>query len=155
MTTFKYLLLQNHWANFKETLHKHPLIVEDNSRCFFFSNEGPRLSERGDNREIIKINWQLLKIFFSRTSGPISPKLGSEHLWVKGIQVYSNEGSRPSQRGDNCEIVKIHSKLLKIFFPEPLIQLQPNLAQSILWWRGFKFIQMKGHTLLKEEIIVK
>ena len=26
--------------------------------------------------------------------------------------------------------------------PEPLCQFQPNLAQSILGWRGFKFIQI-------------
>ena len=36
---------------------------------------------------------------------------------------------------------------------EPLGQFQPNLAQRILGWRGFKFIQMKGHTLLQGEII--
>ena len=28
--------------------------------------------------------------------------------------------------------------------PEPLGEFQPNLAQSILGWRGFKFVQMKG-----------
>ena len=28
--------------------------------------------------------------------------------WVKGIQVCSNEWPRSSQRGENCEIVKIH-----------------------------------------------
>ena len=28
--------------------------------------------------------------------------------------------------------------------PEPLGQFQPNLAQSILGWRGFKFVHMKG-----------
>ena len=37
--------------------------------------------------------------------------------------------------------------------PEPLGQFQPNLAQSILGWRGFKFVQMKGHALPKGEII--
>ena len=31
-------------------------------------------------------------IFFSRTTGPISTKLGTKHPWVKGIQVCSNEG---------------------------------------------------------------
>ena len=38
---------------------------------------------------------------------------------------------------------------------EPLGQFQPNLAQSILGWRGFKFVQMKGHTLSQGEIIAK
>ena len=47
-------------------------------------------------------------IFFSRTTGPISTKLGTKHPWVKGIQVCSNEGPRPFPRGDDYEIVKIH-----------------------------------------------
>ena len=73
------------------------------------SNKEPRPSQRGGNREIIKMNWQLLKIFFSRTTLLISTKLGTEQ--VMWIQVPSNEGQSPSQRGDNCEIVKIHWKL--------------------------------------------
>ena len=36
--------------------------------------------------------------------------------------------------------------------PEPLGQLQPNLVQNISGWRGFKFVQMKGHVLYKGEI---
>ena len=39
--------------------------------------------------------------------------------------------------------------------PEPLGQFQPNLAQSILGWRGFKFVQMKGPALFPGEIITK
>ena len=39
--------------------------------------------------------------------------------------------------------------------PEPLGQFQPNLAQSILGWRGFKFVQMKGPTIFQGEIITK
>ena len=39
--------------------------------------------------------------------------------------------------------------------PEPLGQFHPNLAQSIPGWKGFKFVQMKGHALLQEEIIIK
>ena len=73
---------------------------------------------------------------------------------MKGIQVCSIVGPRPSQRVDNWEIIKINWQLLKSS-PEPLGQYQPNLAQSILGRRGFKFVQMKGHTLLKGEIIGK
>ena len=40
-------------------------------------------------------------IFFFRTTGPISTKLDTKHLWVKGIQVYSNEGPCSFPRGDN------------------------------------------------------
>jgi hypothetical protein len=34
--------------------------------------------------------------FFSRTTGPILTRLGTNHPWVKGIQVCSNEGDSPS-----------------------------------------------------------
>ena len=36
-----------------------------------------------------------IKIFFSRTSGLISRRLGTKHPWVKRIQVCSNEGPSP------------------------------------------------------------
>ena len=39
--------------------------------------------------------------------------------------------------------------------PEPLGQFQPNLTQSILGWRGLKFVQMKGPTFFQGEIITK
>ena len=55
------------------------------------TNEGPRPFPRGDYFEIVKTHWWKLKIF-SRTTEPISTKLGTKHPWVKGIQVYSNEG---------------------------------------------------------------
>ena len=45
----------------------------------------PRPFPRGDNYEIVKIHWRNLKIFFSRTTGPISTKLGTKHPCVKGI----------------------------------------------------------------------
>ena len=38
-------------------------------------------------------------------------------------------------------------KIKKYSSAEPLGQFQPDLAQSILWWGGIKFVQMKGHTL--------
>ena len=47
-------------------------------------------------------------MFFSKTTEPISTKLGTKHPWVKGIQVCSNEERRPFPRGNNYEIVKIH-----------------------------------------------
>ena len=50
---------------------------------------------------------------------------------------------RPYPRGDNYEITKYIDKFLKTSSPEPLSQFQPHLAQNILGWRGFKFINMK------------
>jgi hypothetical protein len=54
--------------------------------------------------------------FFSRTTGPILTRLGTNHPWVEGIQVCSNEGDRPSLRGDNGEREKKMNFLKKIFF---------------------------------------
>jgi hypothetical protein len=72
------------------------------------SNKGPGPLLRGENHKNVKIWWGLLKIFFSRTTGPILTRLGINHPWGKGIQVSSNERDRPSPRGDNSKTVKIH-----------------------------------------------
>ena len=40
-------------------------------------------------------------------------------------------------------------KLKKSSYPEPLSQFQPNLAQCILGFWGFKFVQMKGYDLFQ------
>jgi hypothetical protein len=54
------------------------------------------------------MGWGNLIIFFSRTIGPLLTRLGTDHPYVEGIQVYSNEGDAHSPRGDNSKIVKIH-----------------------------------------------
>jgi hypothetical protein len=54
------------------------------------------------------MGWGYLKIFLSRTTGPILTRLGTDNPYVKGIKVCSNEGDNPSTRGDNSERVKIH-----------------------------------------------
>ena len=128
------LLLKNHWANFNQTLYKASLGEGDSS---FFQMKGPALFPRGDNYEIVKIHWQNLKIFFSWTTDPISTKLGTRHPSVKEIQVCSNKWP--------CSFPRA----------EPLSRFRPNLAQSILGWRGFKFDQMKGPALFQGEIITK
>ena len=55
-------------------------------------------------------------IFFSRTTGPISTKLGTSHPFEKGIQVCSNEWPHPFRKGDNSKTIKIILKTLKNFF---------------------------------------
>jgi hypothetical protein len=54
-------------------------------------------------------------MLFSRTSKPISIKLGANYPWVKGIQACSNKGPGPLQRGDNYKNVKMGWGHLKIF----------------------------------------
>jgi hypothetical protein len=80
------------------------------------------------------VNFYILD-FFSRTTGPILTRLGTNHPWEKGIKVYSNEGerlSRLSPRGDNSKRVKVHWKILKIFFsrttgPNSINTKQPQI----------------------------
>jgi hypothetical protein len=55
------------------------------------------------------------KTFFSRTSWPNSIKLNTNYPWMKEIQVCSNEGPGPLQRGDNHKNVKMGWGHLKIF----------------------------------------
>jgi hypothetical protein len=45
---------------------------------------------------------------FSKTTWPISTKLGTNHPWGEGILNCSNEGDCPSPRGDNHKRVKIN-----------------------------------------------
>jgi hypothetical protein len=59
-------------------------LGEGNQVC---SNEGRRPSLRGYNSERVKIHQKYLKIF-SRTSRPISTKLGTNYPWMKGTQVF-------------------------------------------------------------------
>ena len=57
------------------------------------------------------------------------------------------------------EIIMEHPKYIDEFLKscsqESQGQFQPNLKQSILWRRGFKFIQMKDPTLFQGEMITK
>ena len=111
LRTFKNLLLKNHRTYFNQSWHKASLGDGDS---IFFSNEGTCRFLRGDNNEIDRENILTnFKILFSRIAGPISTKLGRKHSWVKGIQLYFNEGPLPFSRGDNKEIVKIHWRTLK------------------------------------------
>jgi hypothetical protein len=85
-------------------------------RTQVFLKERDSPSPRGDNIERVKIRRHFLKIFFSRISRPNSIKLGTNYHWAKGIQVCSNKGPGPFQRGDNHKNVKMGWGHLKIFF---------------------------------------
>jgi hypothetical protein len=63
-----------------------------------YSNKVPDPFQRGDSHKYIKMGWGHLKIFFSRTTGPIFIRLRTDHPYVKRIQVCSNEGDKPSTR---------------------------------------------------------
>ena len=105
------------------------------------SNEGPRPFLRGYNNEIAKIHWRTSKIFFLRTTGPISTRFGTKHRWVMGNHVCSNEGPRSFPRGDNNEIVTIYWQTLKIIFH------RTKLSTKHPW------LMNKDHSVFKEKII--
>jgi hypothetical protein len=48
--------------------------MKENQVC---SNKGLDLLQRGDNHKNVKMGWSHLKIFFSRTTGPIVTRLGT------------------------------------------------------------------------------
>jgi hypothetical protein len=75
-----------------------------------YSNKGPGPLQRGDNHKNVKMGWGHLKIFFSRTTGPILTRLGTNNSWGEGIQFCTHEGDCPSPRGDTCNSnrVKMH-----------------------------------------------
>jgi hypothetical protein len=52
------------------------------------------------------MGWGHLKIFFSRTIGPILTRLGTHHPWRERMQLPLKEGDSPSIKGDNSERVK-------------------------------------------------
>jgi hypothetical protein len=119
------------------------------------SKEWDSPSLRGNNSKRVKLHRNFLKIFFSRTSWPNSIKLGSNCRWVKGIQVYSNEGPGPLQRGDNHKNVKMGLGHLRIFFSRTTKLILARLGTSHPWLKGFKFVQKNGIAFLQVEIIVK
>jgi hypothetical protein len=56
------------------------------------SNSGPGPLQRGDNHKNMKIGWGHLKIFFSRTTGPILTRLGTSHQGEEGLKFLQTKG---------------------------------------------------------------
>jgi hypothetical protein len=50
------------------------------------SNKGPGPFQRGDNHKNVKMGWCHLKIFLSRTTGPILTRFGKNHPWGRGFE---------------------------------------------------------------------
>ena len=66
--------------------------------------------------------------------------------WVEGSMSCSDQNLSVVRRRHRCcrKLFTFSSSAT-----DRLEQFQPNLAQSILEWRGFKFVQMKGAALTK------
>ena len=85
-------------------------------------------------------------IFYLRTIGQISTKLGIKYYWVKGIQDCSNEGPRSFQSEDKNEISKIHNQNLIVFLRNHCAILNQTKNPCVNGME-FKFVQMTGQTL--------
>ena len=108
------------------------------------SNEGPNPFLWGDNSEIAKIHWRNLNMFFSRTVWPISTKFGTNHLWVKGIQVCSNEEPFKSHKVNYGFFLLLLNIMINIWFNdwtvfqlsdvahEPLVYL--SISEGLLYF---------------------
>ena len=118
--------------------------------------KGPAIFQGKIILKIAKLHWQIFKIFFSSTTGPISTKLGTKHLWVKVIQVGSNEGLRPLSMGDK-NIAKKHWHIFIIFFSRTTGSISIKLDTNHLWIKEIQVCsnQMKGSVLFEGEIITK
>jgi hypothetical protein len=79
------LLFQNRWASFNQTCHKSSLGEGDLS--LFKWRAEPFCKGIYYNSERVQIHKKYWKIFFSKTSGPISIKLNANYPWIKGIQM--------------------------------------------------------------------
>ena len=109
-----------------------------------------------------KLKWAFLKAcgpfdcpsiftFFSRTTGPISTKLGTKRPWVKDIQNYLNEDPRPYPRGDNSENtpMKFKNQLLL----NHLANFNQTYHKPSLGVGDSSFTNIE-HSILKKEIMV-
>jgi hypothetical protein len=114
------------------------------SRKFKFVQIKGQVLFKGEIIKNVKIVWGHLKIFFSRTTGPILTRLDTNHSWVKGIQVCSKEGDNPSPRGDNSERVKYTEFFLKIFFFRTNKPNSIKLGINYPWVKGIQVCSNKG-----------
>jgi hypothetical protein len=96
-----------------------------------------------------------LNIFFSRTTGPILTGLGTHHHWRKRIQVFLKKGDCPSPKEDNIERVKIHRKLLKIFFSRTCRPKSIKFGTNYPLVKRIQVCSKKGQALFKGEIITE
>ena len=134
-------------GQFHQTKHNSSLGEGDSSLFQWRANSFPR----EDNYEITKIHWQIW-IIFSRTTGPISAKLGTKHPWVKGIQVCSNERLFFFRMGVNCKNIL---KNFKNVFSRTTGPISPKLGTKYLLEKGIWVCSNEGPILFQGKIITK
>ena len=99
-------------------------FVQMKGRSFFQGRDD-------NNNKKMKIHRRNLKIFYSRTTYPISTKVGTKHLWFMSIQVSSNKRATSFSRGNNSKIAKIHWH-------------RANFSQTHSWVKGIQACSNEG-----------
>ena len=105
-----------------------------------WKNKGPHPFPRENNYKIAKMHWWNLKIFFSRTTGPIQLNFAqscTKHPWMVGISSFLKWRATPFSKGRYMLLRNSKNTfnwwILKIFFSRnsPLISLL--LGQKHPW----------------------
>ena len=91
---------------------------------------------------------------FSRTTGPISIKVGTKHPCLKVIQVCLNEEPHLFPRGNNYKIMNKHWQNFKIIFSRTTGPISPKLVKKHFLVKVFKFVQMKKIQIWKSRLWV-
>jgi hypothetical protein len=94
----------------------------------------------------LSVNFFFYIFVFSRTTEPILTRLGTNHPWVEGIQVCSNEEKRPPTRGENSK----REKYTKNFSFSTTSRLNSiKLGTNYPWVKEIQVCSNKGPGLLQ------
>ena len=94
---------------------------------------------RGGNYEFAKIHWRMKRIFFSRTTGPISTKLGTMPLWVEG-----NEGPHLFQGEVITKLRRYTEEIKRIFFSRTTGPISTKLGTMPPWVKRIQVCSNEG-----------
>ena len=117
-----------------------------------------QVCSKGENRPFPRVDFSRtakehkrnLKIFFSRTTGRISLKLGTIKASLSKVDSnFCKRRPRPFPRGGNNDIAKIHWRILKIFFSRTSKPNSTKLGTEHPWVNGFKYNQKKDTVFFK------
>jgi hypothetical protein len=108
--------------------------------CFIFSSPEVSFSDCPLCVIRLSVNFYIFD-FLSRTTGPISTRLGINHLWREGDSNLFKWEAKPW--GDSSKTVKIHLKFLKIFCRTSR-SISIKLGTNHPWLKGIQNCSNKG-----------
>ena len=128
----------------------HLQFKSDESRALFFAHLSWKLETRVVGPSVSKLF--LFSSSFQELPGQFQTKLAQRILGWRGFKFVQMKGHTLFPRGDNHEIPKIHWRNFKIFFSSTIWPISTTFGTKHSWWRGFKFVQIKGHTLFAHNV---